>query len=255
MNYIFLRRLTVWALVCVMLSCTKQSAPSGTASLTLINAVVGSSPSLVTNFSGNSPITWYDKALKLVYGTWNNTCQLGSYSGQQKLSIYHYPDTSAHSTPLFSLDLSLPVGTIHTLFLTGTMSAPDTLFTTDTPPYHPPSDSSVGLRFVNLSPGSAPVSINITGGANGSEVSSLPYKGITGFKNYPATSAISDYNFEFRDAATGALIGSYDVTGINSLLYDFNNTRLHRNLTLALLGLPGDPASLKIMLIESYTNN
>jgi len=97
--------------------------------------------------------------------------------------------------------------------------------------------------------------LRITGGANGSEVSSLPYKGITGFKNYPATSAISDYNFEFRDAATGALIGTYDVTGINSLLYGFNNTRLHRNLTLALLGLPGDPVSLKIMLIESYTNN
>jgi hypothetical protein len=135
------------------------------------------------------------------------------------------------------------------------MSAPDTLFTTDTPPYHPPSDSTIGLRFVNLSPASAPVSVNITGGANGSEVSSLPYKSITDFNNYPATAAISDYNFEFRDAATGALIGSYDVTGINTLLYGFNNTRLHRNLTLALLGLPGDPATLKIMLIESYSSN
>ncbi|MDO6434764.1 DUF4397 domain-containing protein [Flavitalea sp. BT771] len=254
MNNIFLRQLATCALAGTMLSCAKQHAAPGTASLTLINAVVGSSPSLVTNFSGNSPITWYNKALKLVYGNWNSTYQQGCYSGQQKLAIYHYPDTSAHSTPLFSLDLLLPAGTIHTLFLTGTMSAPDTLFTTDTPPYHPPSDSSVGLRFVNLSPGSNPVSINITGGANGSEVSSLPYKGITGFKNYPATAAVSDYNFEFRDAATGALIGNYDVTGINSLLYGFNNTRLYRNLTLALLGLPGDPASLKIMLIESYTS-
>lgn len=253
MNHIFFRQLTAWALACAMLSCTKQSTPAGTASLTMINAVVGSSPSLVTNFSGTAtPITWYYNALKLVYGTWNATYQQGSYSGKQQLAVYRYPDTSSHSTPLFNVTLDLPAGTIHTLFLTGTVTAPDTLFTTDSPPYHPPSDSSMGMRFVNLSPGRAPVSVNITGGANGSEVSSLSYKSITDFKNYPATAGVSSYNFEFRDAATGVLIGSYPVTNINN---PGTNARRFRNLTLALLGLPGDPASLKIMLIETYTSN
>lgn len=252
MKYEILRQFPIWTLVCVILSCSKQSSPPGTASLTMINAVVGSSPSLVTNFSDPvQPVTWYYSALKLVYGNWVNTNQQGSYNGKQKLAVYHYPDTSAHSTPLFNLALDLPVGSIHTLFLTGTVTAPDTLFTTDAPPYHPPSDSSMGLRFVNLSPGRAPVSVNITGGAPGSEVSGLSYKNITGFKNYPATAAVSSYTFEFRDAATGTLIGSLPVTGINN---PGSNARRYRNLTLALLGLPGDPTTLKIMLIESYTS-
>jgi hypothetical protein len=222
------------------------------ANLTLINAVVGSTPSLVTNFSGaTDPITWYNSALKLVYGTVGSANQLSSYSGEQKLAIYRFPDTTAHSTPLFNLTLDLAAGSIHTLFLAGTVTAPDTLFTTDIPPYHPPSDSSMGMRFVNLMPGSAPVSVNITGNANGSEVSSLSFKGITDFKNYPATAAVSSYTFEFRNAATGTLIGSLPVSGVNLLS---NNQRRYRNLTLALLGLPGDPTTLKIILINTYTS-
>lgn len=238
-----------------MLSCAKQSSPPGTASLTLFNAVPGSSPSLVTNFSDTAgPITWYNSALKLTYGGWTTSYQQGSYSGKQPLAIYHIPDTGAHSTPLFNLMLDLPAGTIHTLFLTGTMSVPDTLFTTDMPPYHPASDSSMGLRFVNLSSGSTPVSINITGGANGSEVNSLPYKGITGYKNYPATAAVVHYKFEFRDAATGDSLTSYDITNINTAPA-VPNTRRYRNLTLALIGLRGDPVSpQKAILIDSYTS-
>jgi len=252
MKNIILRQFPLWALIGTMLSCAKQSTPPSTASLTLINTVVGSSPSLVLNFSDTGgAITWYSTALKLVYGTWTAyTNMLGSYSGEQKLAVYHYPDTSAHSTPLFNLTLNLPAGTIHTLFLTGTVTAPDTLFTTDILPYHPASDSSMGLRFVNLSPGSAPISINITGQAHGSEVSSLSYKGMTDFKNYPATASITDYKFELRDVATDTLITSYDVTGVNSV--SGSNSRRFRNLTLALLGLPNDPTTRKIMLIDGF---
>ena len=254
MNNILLRLFPVWVLVCTMMSCAKQSSPPGTASLTLINAVPGSSPSLVTNFSNQEPISWYNGALKILYGTWNPTYQKGAYSGDQALTIYHYPDTGAHSTPLFNLTLHLQPGTIHTLFLTGTMSAPDTLFTTDQPPYHPPSDSSMGIRFVNLSPGSAPISVNITGGAYGSEVSSLPYKGITDFISYSATADVSHYNFEIRDAASGTLIGSLDVTGVNYPINSWSpNIRRYRNFTLALLGLPEDPSTLKIILIDNST--
>jgi hypothetical protein len=171
------------AIVFALASCSKQSTPPGTASLTLINAVPGSTPSLVTNFGGTGPITWYNNALKLVYGTAGNTNQTGSYNGVQKLAIYRFPDTLVQSKPLFNLTLDLKQGAIYTLFLTGTLTNPDTLFTTDTPPYHPPTDSTLGIRFVNLSPGSTPVSVNIAGNANGSEVSSLPFKGITGYKN------------------------------------------------------------------------
>jgi hypothetical protein len=235
----------------VLLSCSKQSA-TPTASLNLINAVPGSA-SLVTNFNGGSPIVWYKNALKLVYGTSNNTNLALTYQGDQKLAIYSYPDTTDHSTPLFNLDLPLQPGKIHTLFLTGTLTQPDTLFTTDVIPYYPATDSSMGIRFVNLSPGSSPVSINIAGMPNGSEVGSLAYKGITGFKKYPATAAsASKYPVEFRDAATGTLLGSFDVTGINGLA---GNTRRFRNFTLAFMGLPADPTTRKIILMDVFVAN
>ena len=255
MKHIHLKFLPVWVLACLLLSCAKQTAvPPGTANLTLINTVVGSTPSLVTNFSGTDPITWYYTASKLVYGTYASSNQVGAYSGEQKLAIYRYPDTTAHSTPLYNLTLDLPIGSIRTLFLTGTVTTPDTLFTTDMPPYHPPSDSSLGIRFVNLSPGSAPVSVNITGNANGSEVSSLSYKGITSFKNYPATAGISSYTFEFHDAATGTLIASYIVSNIN-VAPTTANVRRYRNFTIALLGLVGNTATPpKTMLIDTYGN-
>jgi len=251
MKHILLKQLPVWVLACTMLSCAKQNAVPGTACLTLVNAVPGATPYLLTNFSGTNPITYYNAAMRLTYGTWATNNQTAAYSGETPLAIYRYPDTTSHSSPLFNLIVNLPAGSIHTLFLAGTLTAPDTLFTTDTPPYHPASDSSMGLRFVNLMPGSAPVSVNITGLANGSEVGSLSYKSITGFKNYPATYAVSHYKFEFRDAVSGTLINSLDVTGINNITS--NNNRRFRNLTLALLGLPGDVTTWKVVLIETYT--
>jgi hypothetical protein len=232
----------------ILLSCTKEAARPGAAALTIVNAVPDSDPSLLPIFGGTQPLTWYAFAAQIPYGV---SFVTGSYSGTQALTIYHYPDTTEHSTPLFDLTLHLPVNTIHTLFLTGTMAAPDTLFTTDALPNFPSSDSSLGIRFVNLSYGSAPVSVNITGLAQGSEVNSLPYKGLTGFIHYPATSGVSDYTFEFRDAASGDLIGSCLLSGVNET---FLNTRRYRNFTMAFTGVPNDPSTLKIILIEAYSS-
>ena len=239
----------ILALYMILSSCTKEQDFPGTASLTLINALPNSTPSLVTNFSGTDPIN-YQNALKLVYATANNTNQSLAYTGEQHLAIYRYPDTLVHNAPLYNLALDLAPGTIYTLFLTGTLSSPDTMFTIDTPPFHPISDSSLGFRFVNLSAGGAPVSVNLAGRANGSEANNLSYKSITGFTSYPATAAVSKYTFEFRNASTGALISSFDVADINKVTPI--NARRFRNFTLALIGLPGDQ---KVMLIETYTAN
>lgn len=236
----------------MIVSCTKEKTYEGTASLTLINAVPNSTPSLVTNFSGTDPIHWYQNALKLVYGTSGKANQNLSYTGEQRLAVYKYPDTGAHSTPLYDLTLNLHPGSIYTLFFTGTLSAPDTLMTLDMPPYHAASDSSLGIRFVNLMAGSTPVSVNLATKANGSEVNNLSFKSITGFINYAATAGISKYTFEFRNTATGALITSIDVTSIGNAS---NNQRRFRNFTLALIGSPADPTTQKAMLIETYTSS
>lgn len=251
MKYKFFRQLFTGVLVCTLLSCSKQKAVPGTATFTIINAVPNSTPSLVTNFSGTEPLTWYSTALKLVYAKSAATNQLSAYAGEQPLAVYRYPDTLAHSIPLFNLTLDLAPGSMHTLFLTGTLSAPDTVFTTDLLPYHSRSDSTMGIRFVNLLQGGNAVSVNINGKPNGSELSSLAAKGVTDFKKYPATSGISTYKFEFRDASTGTLISNLDVTGINAV----NNARRYRNFTIALMGLYNDPATQKVVLIEANLPN
>ncbi|MBN9386075.1 MAG: DUF4397 domain-containing protein [Chitinophagaceae bacterium] len=242
-------------------SCSKQSAPPPPSSLTIINGVVGSAP-LVTNFSGTDSLTWYLGANQIVYNTfstdeYNNNNRVTFNPGMQKLALYQYPDTLQKDKPLFNLTLNLSSGSINSLFLTGTINAPDTLFTTDKLPLHAVSDSAAGIRFVNLSPNSAPVSINITGKNNGSEVTTLPYKGITEFKSYPATQDIGSYTFEFRDAATGALLVTYTADGINNAESDpYAPSKIwrYKNTTLALLGLPGGSgdAAQTVLMINNY---
>ena len=153
------------------------------------------------------------------------------------MSLYDNSDT-LHS--IFGCSLELPIGSIHSLFLTNTLVQPDSLFTTDIPPYHPTTDSSIGIRFVNLSTGSGPVSVDIQGQPNGSEVISLPYKGITDFKNYSARATISSYKFEFKNAASGAILATYTMSGVNNGVVNSSQNQLRfRNFTIVLKGLPG----------------
>src|ERR1700761_4847416 len=191
----------------MIVSCKKEltSKASGTSSLTIVNGVVGNSY-LYTNFNGDKSNGEYYSGISSVdYGF---SGFYNSYYGQQKLGLYQLPDTNANSKPVLGLTLNLPINTIHTLFLMGTPQNADYMLTTDQLPYHAPSDSTMGLRFVNIAQGTGSVTVNIAGQANGSEVADLAYKGVTSFKNYNAGSAVSSYTFEFRDKASGTLLGS-----------------------------------------------
>lgn len=227
-----MKHILIWLIAPLLFSCSKTSAPSQPASLTIYNGMVGSNV-VATIFTNGRYDDWFGNAGQVPYGY---SLEIGCTPGRQPLALYQFPDTTAQSAPFYSLAFDLPAGTIHSLFLTGTNTAPDTLLTTDNPPYHPASDSSVGIRFVNLSPGSAPVSVDIQGLPNGSEVAGLPYKGITAFKNYPAT----NYVFEFRSRSGGILIATYAISGA-SIVY--------RNVTIVLGGASGAQGTF---LINNY---
>jgi len=94
----------------------------------------------------------------------------------------------------------------YSLFLTGTSpnSVDNVLIQESYPRAY--ADSTCGVRFINLSPGSNPISVNIKGNANGSEVASLAYKAYSGFIKYPAKAVNKTILFEVRDATTGALL-------------------------------------------------
>lgn len=254
MRKIYFNLFLIVILSLALVSCKKEQTfkVSGASSLTVVNGVVGNTQ-LYTNFNGGPTNGMYYSGI--FYINYGYSIYFNYYHGQQKLGLFQDADTTATSKPLFNLTLDLPVNTMHTLFLMGTPQAPDELFTTDQLPGHPLSDSTMGIRFVNISQGSDPVSVNLAGQANGSEADGLAYKGITPFKNYSAGSGISSYTFEFRDKATGALLGNCVINGVNNdgSQYSPNLVR-NRNFTIAFLGASGGQAANRALLISEDQN-
>lgn len=224
------------ALLLTITSCKKENKLPDLASLNLINAVVDC-PKLITNFKGTEPIDYYLAGI-LDYNRADDRNMFSVHAGTQRLGLYKYNDTGSKSKPLYDLTLDLPVGSVHSLFLTGTVSEPEMLLVKDALPYHALADSTMGVRFVNLSKGD-PVSVNIINKANGSEVSQLAYKESTAFTIYPARIDIASYVFEFRDAASGTLITSFTTENKFNPGSPFYTYWIYRNFTMALVGKPG----------------
>jgi hypothetical protein len=238
-KFIHLLCTTLLSAVLVLPSCNKENSPNSMASLNIVNALPTSAPLIVFQgsiaqtigkFSGIGPLSYTTTAVLTPMGG-----SVAIYAIQKNI------DTTSigGQSPAYMLDnvFSLGASGLYSLFITGKdTTAPDYLFVQDILPVN--SDSTAGIRFVNLSAGSGNVSVDIKGQPNGSEVTSLAYKGVTSFKSYAATSSISKYVFEFRDAVSGNLLASYTLSGVNINSSTTANTVLFRNLTIALIGQP-----------------
>lgn len=189
-------------------SCQKTTtAPevSGVSSLTIFNGVPGSTP-VIPVIGTSSAINWFASA-QLDY--------LGGYTEYSPLAgldtvyvVQDNGDTSninpKNGNLLFYNALNLKKLGIYSLFLCGyDTSSPDFVFNKDTLPEYRVTDSVMGIRFVNLLAGAPPISVNLEGAPNGSEVGSLLYKGLSRFKPYVNNSTTVDYQFIIRDAASG----------------------------------------------------
>ena len=250
MKYQLAYGLSICAIMLHSMSCTKDTKADGAASLTIVNAVVGSEP-LITNFSGRDSIL-YLNANSIPYG---EAREFGNYINEVKLGLFQYPDTTSHNAPLIDVKLNLSVNTINTLYLTGTVALPETVFVIDEIPIH--SDSVVGIRFVNLSPGSNPVNIRLSTDTTRNLVDALAYKGVSSFGDFPVTAAVANYTFQFQDAVTGAILDSYDMNGIDNGTgnnINSSNPWRYKNVTLALRGTVGGTGvnAQKVMLINNY---
>jgi hypothetical protein len=165
---------------------------------------------------------------------------------------------------MFNGVLNFKAGSLYSLFITGAdTTSPDFLFVQDVLPVI--KDSAVGIRFVNLSTGSNPMSINLEGSSIGSEVSNLAYKGITSFQQYVNNSTTVDYFFVVRDAATGDSLTQFDFlasgssnngNGLIDPSNSLNNGTLltFKNITIAVYGSESANSNnpLSTMLIDSY---
>lgn len=214
----------------VITSCKKTKEVRGVTSLNIIN-VAAVSPAPTLKFGSNATTIA------------NNSYTLFSLvSGTNKLYVYPVGDSSH---PYYNNTITT-AGGIYSLFIS---NATDAVLIKDTIPYR--KDSTFGVRFINMSPGSPALSINLKGKANGSEVSSLPYKSYTEFKTYNARinkSSDSTYAFVIRKAGTGDSLTTYTVayTGGNFVTPRF------QNITLVLRGIINGTPSFGVTKENNY---
>jgi hypothetical protein len=220
--------LTLCVLAFAIVSCSKTyTTPQASSSLTITDAIPGSTV-MVPNFNSTQKLQYYKSAQQIPAG---GSFEFGGYLGDIPLSVSQLADTT-HT--VFNSTIHIAPNSVHNLFLTGTLTAPDYLFTTDTLAF--PTDSAVNVRFVNISTNSNPISIDISTNAGTPIVASLPYKGVGEFLHFtfkttvPATS----YNIEFRDVATNKVLYTYALTAATVI-----PAKLFKDITLVFKGLPG----------------
>lgn len=213
--------LLFFALLIVNASCKKASVNPGLISFNVIQATTDV-PSVYVYFTA-TPSNFYQQQAIIPYAA---SAEYG-IAPNTPLVVVSSADTSKN---LLSGTLHLKNGGIYSLYLAGPASHLDTLLLQDQIPVH--ADSSSGVRFINLSSGRQPITVNLQGNpSTQTEFPVLAYKHISSFKSYPATSAITSYNFEIRDQASGLLLSTFTW-----------NLALFKNNTIVICGSE-DPTS------------
>jgi hypothetical protein len=215
--------LLVPALIC--LSCKKEQSPILTqASLNIVNTIVGGDAVKM----GSNRVSVAN----------NNYAHFGLITNDADIYIYPINDSI---NPYFHSNKSLDIetGGIYTLFLCGIAPAAEAIWVKEEIPYY--ADSSVGVRFINLSPNSKAVNITLSTSPSSNEFSNIAYKQITDFKKYPALASNTKCNFQVRNVGTNTIIASYDL-----LIPRF------KNVTLVLRGLVGASPSAGITLVNHF---
>lgn len=213
--------------------CKKNNSASGISSLNIIQAAIDV-PSVVIDFS-DTAMPYYLARANIGYGS---NAEYGIQSGVNYLTIVSSDDTS-HA--VFQGSVTLDPGAIYSLYLIGNAQRVDTLLTRDILPEH--KDSSSGVRVINLSPDSNPISINLQGNdPSNEEFLSLRYKQSTSFKSYPDTNNITSYTFEIRDKSSGTYLTNATW-----------NLTVYKNSTLVICG-QRDSVGMKALNVFQVNN-
>jgi hypothetical protein len=213
------------ALLFLFSSCEDENYTiKGTANITVINAALNAGAIKVNAGAGSGFA--YARATDIAFG---GSAQYGAFTGSTPVIVVSSADTSK---TFFSRTIDLPLNS--TLYITGLSPAIDTAYRVEktipviqTAVVRP--DSSVYIRFVNLSPNSTPLNIKIKDAAT-NEVVGLGYKAVSEFKKYAAKTNNTQYVFEIRDAGS-----TFTFT-----LPSFNATNnRYKTITLVIRGMMG----------------
>lgn len=188
----------------VIFACKKDTNPSyNTSSIIVVNAVEEPA-NIVVNFS-DTALPYYLDQEPISFAS---SIQYGIPSGKTPIVVVASSDTTQ---PLTTMSVNLIGGGIYSLYIAGSgipQTPVNAFLLKDTIPAY--SDSVAGVRVINLSPASAPVSINLQGNSPvQTEFSNLAYEAISNFRSYPDTAGITQYTFEVRDQGTGNLLTTF----------------------------------------------
>ena len=179
--------------VLVIYSCKKDKVElTPLASLNVTNAIVGGT---TAKFGSYTPTI-----------SSNGFTQFGLKAGPIDLYIWPTGD-SLH--PYYKQDkFSSSNGEVYSLFLAGTPAAIDAITIKETIPYR--TDSTAGIRFINLANNNGALNISLSTTPTINEVTGLAYKLFTEFKSYPGL-----YNsaptFQIKNAA-GTVLTTFAFT-------------------------------------------
>ncbi|MDB5157429.1 MAG: hypothetical protein JWR50_2136 [Mucilaginibacter sp.] len=181
-------------------SCKKEGLPKvASSALNVVNALADQSSVNVNPFGTNIV---YSTFPQLAYQS-NQVLTLSP--GNSEIAVNVITDT-LHT--FYNQNVSTVNGGIYSLYLFGQAPTYQTMLLKDNIPAV--QDSSAGVRFINLSPDSQSITINIQG-SNNIEFTNLDFKQISNFKMYSAKANTGGvYNFEVRDAASGTLLYTYN---------------------------------------------
>jgi len=223
------------------MSCQKVKVVPAPASFTVINAMATSNP-IVPRLGADTAGRYYNdpsgnSMIRLGYGS----SQLYSLvAGTVPCLVVPSTDTGFK---IFNGSLNLASGGIYSFFLSGDTAHADTMIVRDNIPYY--GDSSVGVRFVNLSIGGKAVTVTLMGDdPNNLQFPAIGYQGITDFKKYNAGASVGgNYQFVIRDQATGDSLTSY-----------FWSYALYKSNTIVISGSsdPLSPTPLNVFSVNNY---
>jgi hypothetical protein len=175
----------------------------------------------VTNVVINGPAIRVGSNLNQVAN--NNSLQLGLIAGDNDLYVWPVGDSANpyYTSSKFFADEN----SIYSLFIAGRSPNISGIIIKDNIPYH--TDSTCGVRIINLVPNSTPLNITLSSSPTTNEVSGLAYLQYTDFKIYPAKAANASYTFQVRKSTDNTVLVSYLL-----------NTPRFTNVTLVIRGLP-----------------
>lgn len=196
MRYLFYPALLFLLGGTILISCKKnQIEPTPLSSLTVVNTIIGG---MAAKMGSNSAAI-----------SNNSSMQFGLKAGNNNIFIFPLNDSA---TPYYNKLLKSSNGEVFTLFLAGAVASVEDILVNEQIPYR--TDSTFGLRFINLSPNSSAIKITLSTSTTISEFGDLPYKQLSDFKSYPALSTNTTYTFQVRNAVTDAIITSTTITGL-----------------------------------------